>query len=426
MHTRGGTVESGSDNTIAETTACRGCGSPLVHTFVDLGMSPLCESFLPADRLDEAEMFYPLRVMVCDRCWLVQLREYVSPEHIFDDYAYYSSYSTAWLEHAREYVDAVIPRLGLTADSLAVELASNDGYLLKNFVERNIPSLGIEPAANVAEAAEAVGVETLVEFFDDTLAHTLVEQGKRADLIIGNNVLAQVPDLNTFVAGMRTLLKPGGTITLEFPHLARLMSENQFDTIYHEHFSYFSLIACEHIFAEHGLVIYDVEELWTHGGSLRLWVRHVEHTKLSVTDAVAELREREHTLGLDTLDAYRLFDAQVRRTKRRLLEFLIAAADRGETVVGYGAPGKGKHAAELLRHPRGPARVHRRPQPLQTRPLPPGHAHPRPPRLGPRRGETRLGADPPVEPQAGDHEADESHRRVGRAICGSHSGTDGI
>ena len=414
MHTRGGAVKSGSDNTTTQPTACRGCGAPLVHTFVDLGMSPLCESFLPADRLDEAEMFYPLRVMVCDRCWLVQLREYVSPEHIFDDYAYFSSYSTAWLDHAREYVDAVIPRLGLTADSLAVELASNDGYLLKNFVERDIPSLGIEPAANVAEAAEAVGIDTLVEFFNETLARGLVDQGKRADLIIGNNVLAQVPDLDTFVAGMRTLLKPTGTITLEFPHLARMMSENQFDTIYHEHFSYFSLIASEHIFAQHGLVVYDVEELWTHGGSLRLWVRHVENRELPVTDAVVELREREHTLGLDTLDAYRSFDLQVRRTKRRLLEFLIAAADRGETVVGYGAPGKGNTLLNYCGIREDLLAFYRRPQSLQTRAIPAGHAHPGPPGLGPRRCETRLGADPPVEPQAGDHEADAPHRRVGR------------
>ncbi len=325
----------------ATPTPCRTCGSPLRHTFVDLGMSPPCESFLPAGRLDEVEMFYPLRVMVCDGCWLVQLREYVSPEHIFDDYAYFSSYSTAWLDHASEYVEAVIPRLSLHGDSFVIELASNDGYLLRNFVERSIPNLGIEPAGNVAEAAEAVGVETLVRFFDDALAHELVTSGRRADLIIGNNVLAQVPDLNGFVMGMKTLLEPTGTITLEFPHLARLMAENQFDTIYHEHFSYFSLIACDALFARHGLRVYDIEELWTHGGSLRLWVRHVEHEALPVSDRVHELRRRERSLGLDTLAAYQSFDDQVRRTKRRLLEFLIAAANRGEKVVGYGAPGKG-------------------------------------------------------------------------------------
>jgi hypothetical protein len=249
-------------------TACRFCGSTNRRSFVDLGMSPLCESYVPSDKINDMEPFYPLHVWVCEKCLLVQLDEYVSPEHIFTEYAYFSSFSTAWLKHAEDYTAMISKRLGLGPQSLVVELASNDGYLLQYFVKRGIPALGIEPAANVAKSAVERGVETLVKFFGRELAASLKAEGRQADLVIGNNVLAQVPDLNSFVAGIRTMLKPTGTVTIEFPHLQRLVEGNQFDTIYHEHFCYFSLVAAERIFAAHDMTIFDVEELWTHGGSL--------------------------------------------------------------------------------------------------------------------------------------------------------------
>jgi len=252
---------------------CRFCNTPLAHTLCDLGMSPLCESILAADQINQMEPFYPLKVWVCHSCLLVQLEQYVSAEHIFTEYAYFSAFSTAWLDHARSYVAMITGRLGLGPTSQVIELASNDGYLLQYFVERGIPALGIEPAANVAEAARKRGVETLVRFFGRELGAELAAAGKRADLVIGNNVLAQVPDVNSFVAGIAAVLTPTGTATLEFPHLQRLIQGNQFDTIYHEHFGYFSLLAVEAIFAAHGLTIFDVEELWTHGGSLRIWAR---------------------------------------------------------------------------------------------------------------------------------------------------------
>ncbi len=253
---------------------CRLCDWPLEHTFVDLGMSPLCESFLTAAQLDAMEPYFPLSVQLCSQCFLVQLREYVSPAHIFTEYAYFSSYSTSWVAHAQSYCEMIAKRLDLQSDSLAVEIASNDGYLLQHFLPLGIPVLGIEPAANVAQVAIGKGVATRTEFFGTALAATLVAEGKQADLIIGNNVLAQVPDLNDFVAGMRTLLKPEGVITLEFPHLQRLIEGNQFDTIYHEHFSYFSLVTVDLMAAQHGLKLIDVEELATHGGSLRVYLAH--------------------------------------------------------------------------------------------------------------------------------------------------------
>ncbi len=253
---------------------CRLCGTGLEHTFVDLGMSPLCESFLAPDQLDAMEPYFPLHALVCGECFLVQLKEYVSPEHIFREYAYFSSYSTSWVAHAKAYCEAITKRLGLGPDSLAVELASNDGYLLQHFLPLGVPVLGIEPAANVAKVAIDKGIPSRVDFFGRRLAAELVAEGKRADLIIGNNVLAQVPDLNDFVAGMVRLLKPEGVITLEFPHLERLMAENQFDTIYHEHFSYFSFVTIERLAARHGLKLIDVEELSTHGGSLRVYLAH--------------------------------------------------------------------------------------------------------------------------------------------------------
>jgi len=323
------------------TTACRHCGTALSRSFVDLGMSPLCESFLPAAALDQMEPFYPLHVFVCDRCFLVQLREYVTPEDIFTEYAYFSSYATSWLDHARRYTDQMIDRFRLTPEHRVVEVASNDGYLLQYFVARGIPALGIEPAANVAEAARARGVETLVKFFGQRTAEELVRDGLQADLLLGNNVLAQVPDVNDFVAGMKTLLRAGGVITMEFPHLSQLVAGNQFDTIYHEHFSYFSFLSTERIFAAQGLDLFDVEELPTHGGSLRIYACHRGDTSHPSTDRVAAMRQREHAEGIDTLEFYTAFGQNVQATKRRLLQFLITAREQGLKVAGYGAPGKG-------------------------------------------------------------------------------------
>ena len=304
-------------------------------------MSPLCESFLAADQLDRMEPFFPLHVWVCGECFLVQLQEYVAPEQIFREYAYFSSYSSAWLKHAEDYVALATDRLGLDSRSLVIELASNDGYLLQYFVRRGIPCLGIEPAANVARAAEEKGVPTLVRFFGEAAARELQEAGRSADLIVGNNVLAQVPDLNSFVAGVAIALKPQGTVSMEFPHLMRLIDGNQFDTIYHEHFSYFSLMAVESIFGAHGLRIYDVDELWTHGGSLRIWAcRDLEGSRPAGA-AVRELRRRETESGFGRIDGYLGFEGRVRETKRRLLELLIEAKRAGKSIVGYGAPGKG-------------------------------------------------------------------------------------
>ena len=320
---------------------CRFCAAPLRHTFVDLGMSPLCESYLPAEKLDEMEPFYPLHVRVCERCFLVQVREYVRAEDIYSDYAYFSSYSDSWLEHARQYVDAMIERFGLGPQSRVVEVASNDGYLLQHFVARGVPVLGIEPAANVARVAQQKGIPTLVKFFGCRTAGELVAESGRADLLLGNNVLAHVPELNGFVAGLKLLLAPRGVITMEFPHLMRLVEGNQFDTIYHEHFSYLSLLAVQRVFAAHGLVIFDLEELSTHGGSLRLYARHARDTSKPVRPAVAELRDRELAAGYGRIETYLDFGERVAETKRRLLEFLITARREGKQVAGYGAPGKG-------------------------------------------------------------------------------------
>jgi hypothetical protein len=320
---------------------CRFCGATLHTTMVDLGMSPLCETFLLPEELNEPEVFLPLHVRVCERCLLAQVQEYVSPADIFEEYAYFSSYSTAWLDHARRYADRMCERLGLGADSLVVELASNDGYLLQWFVERGVSVLGVEPAANVAQVAIDKGIPTRVEFFGEEAARALVAEGGRADLVAGNNVLAQVPDLNSFVAGIAILLAPGGTVTIEFPHLQRLMAGNQFDTIYHEHFSYFSLLATEKVFAAHGLTLFDVEELWTHGGSLRVYGRHAGEADRPVTEAVERVRAGEVAAGLDRMDTYEAFGARVEATKRQVLRFLIDARDEGKRVVGYGAPGKG-------------------------------------------------------------------------------------
>lgn len=320
---------------------CRFCGTGLQYIFVDLGMSPLCESYLTADQLNQMEPFYPLHVYVCEKCFLVQLEEYVSPDHIFRDYAYFSSYSDSWLAHAKAYTDLVTQRFNLNEHSHVVELASNDGYLLQYFAEKGIPVLGIEPAANVAAVALDKGISSVVEFFNQQLARELASKGKRADLIIGNNVLAQVPDINDFVGGIKILLKPSGVVTIEFPHLMRLIEGNQLDTIYHEHFSYFSLIAVQAIFAAHGLTIFDVEELPTHGGSLRIYACHAEDTSKSVSQRVMELQDTEETKGYNNLEVYSAFAEKAKETKRNILEFLITAKCEGKSIAGYGAPGKG-------------------------------------------------------------------------------------
>lgn len=322
-------------------SACRLCGAKLRHTFCDLGMSPLSNAFLEADRLSAVERFYPLHAWVCSTCLLVQLEEFEAPEKLFSDYAYFSSYSNTWLRHVEDYVAAMIARFGFGSSSHVMEIASNDGYLLQYFKRRGIPVLGIEPAANVARAAEDKGIPTRVEFFGAQCAARLAADGPRADLIVANNVLAHVPALNDFVEGIRLLLAPCGTATFEFPHLLRLMLENQFDTIYHEHFSYFSLIAAERLFAAHALRVFDLEELPTHGGSLRLYICHAGEPKRARGKAMDKALADERSAGLDSLGAYAAFQEQVHETKRCLLEFLIEAKRAGKCIAAYGAAAKG-------------------------------------------------------------------------------------
>jgi len=321
-------------------TVCRFCGASLEAVFTDLGMSPLANSYLPPEAANAMEPFYPLRALVCGVCFLVQLEEFQTPERIFSDYAYFSSYSSTWLEHSRRYSEQMIERLGLNEASRVVEIASNDGYLLQFFHERQVPVLGIEPAANVAKVAQQKGIPTLVEFFGVQTARSLAEESA-ADLLLGNNVLAHVPDLNDFVAGMKILLKPGGVITMEFPHLMRLVEENQWDTIYHEHFSYFSFLTVTRVFEAHGLHLFDVEELPTHGGSLRIYGAHAEDVSKPESEAARELRERERAAGFEQLDTYMSFSRRVEHDKRQILRFLIDLKERGLRVVGYGAPAKG-------------------------------------------------------------------------------------
>jgi SAM-dependent methyltransferase len=335
------TIESPKIAAIKTMSFCRFCGQGLVCTFVDLGMSPLCESFLSTAQLNQMEPFYPLHVYICENCLLVQLKEYVAPENIFTEYAYFSSYSDSWLQHARAYTDMIVERFNIGAQSQVVELASNDGYLLQYFIEKGIPVVGIEPAANVAQAAIKKGIPTVVKFFGTKIAQELSADKGKADLVLGNNVLAHVPDLNDFVAGMKILLKPSGVITMEFPHLMRLMDENQFDTIYHEHFSYFSFATVEKVLAAHGLTIFDVEELSTHGGSLRIYARHNENTEGPATRRVIDLKAREEAAGFTRLKTYLYFAKKVEETKRNLLNFLIKAKREGKSIAGYGAPGKG-------------------------------------------------------------------------------------
>lgn len=326
---------------------CRFCGATLQRTFVDLGMSPLCETYPSATDLNGGEVYYPLHVYVCEKCLLVQLQQYESPENIFSDYAYFSSYSDSWLKHSENYCNKMAARLGLNAKSLVIEVASNDGYLLQYFVRKNVPVLGIEPAANVAKAGVEKGVPTLVKFLGSQLAEELAAEGRCADLVLGNNVLAQVHDLNDFVEGLKILLKPEGVLTLEFPYLLRLMEMNEFDTIYHEHFSYFSMLTTTRILEAHGLKVFDVEEYPTHGGSLRVYACRAESMTHPAGPRPKQLIDQERAAGLGAIEGYENFSVQVKQTKWALVDFLLTAAREGKSVAGYGAPGK---SATLLHY----------------------------------------------------------------------------
>lgn len=320
---------------------CRFCGEPLRHSFIDLGMSPLCETYIAPEDLNKKEDFFPLHAFVCSKCFLVQLDEYVAADEIFSEYAYFSSYSDSWVRHAKNYVEMAANRFRLDSQSMVVEVASNDGYLLQHVTERNIPCLGIEPAANIAKVAVDKGIPTEVRFFGVAAAQYVAAKYGHADLLAGNNVLAHVPDLNDFVAGIKILLASDGVATMEFPHLMRLEERNQFDTIYHEHFCYFSFLTIRQVFRAHKMTLFDVEELGTHGGSLRIYAKHAEDESKQIEKAVGELAEREIDMGFGRLEKYFGFAEKVKATKRKLLTFLIDAKDRGMSVVGYGAPGKG-------------------------------------------------------------------------------------
>ncbi len=388
---------------------CRFCNAALKHTFADLGTSPMANSYISEERYQQAEPFYPLHAYVCGECFLVQLLVYETGEDIFSDYAYFSSYSESWLRHAQAYTELVTRRFGLHGGSQVVEIASNDGYLLQYFKQGGIQVLGVEPAANVAEVAVAKGIPTVVKFFGVETARELAAGGRQADLMLGNNVLAHVPNLNDFVAGMKILLKPSGVITMEFPHLARLMAERQFDTIYHEHFSYFSFLTVEKVFAHHGLTLFDVEELSTHGGSLRIYARHSDDDSKPVSERAVALRERELRDGFADLGHYESFARQVIDTKWSILEFLIGERRRGKRIVGYGAPAKGNTLLNYcgIRTDMIEYTVDRSPH-KQGLYLPgtriPIHA---PERIA----ETLSGlrGDPALEPQGGDHGADGAH-----------------
>jgi len=320
---------------------CRFCGKKLTHLFVSLGLSPLSNSYLSKQQLNKREPFYVLDLYVCDSCFLVQLEEFESPEHIFSDYAYFSSYSDTWLKHVKAYVEKMIGTFKINCDSFVVEIASNDGYLLQYFMEKHIPVLGIEPAKNVAEVALKKGVPTERVFFGVETAKRLSAGGRRPDILLGNNVLAHVPDLNDFVKGLKIMLKPGGIITMEFPHLVKLVEDILFDTIYHEHFSYFSFLTVEKVFAFHGLTIFDVEKIPTHGGSLRIYAKHMEDTSKQISDNVLKLRAEEKAKGYDTLVPYLDFSERVVAKKMEILDFLINCKKANLKVVGYGAPAKG-------------------------------------------------------------------------------------
>jgi hypothetical protein len=325
---------------------CRLCGAKLTRTFVDLGMSPLCESYVPEERLDDPETFYPLHVRLCDACLLVQLPAYVPGEDIFSDYAYFSSYSDSWVAHAKLYAETMIGQRGLTRDSLVTEVASNDGYLLQHFKAEGIPVLGVEPAANVAEAARARGIPTEVQFLGADTGRQIAKQHGRADLVAANNVFAHVPDIRGFAAGLRALVKDDGLVTLEFPHLLRLIERRQYDTIYHEHYSYLSLLTSSRALATAGLQVVDVEELDTHGGSLRVHARP-DDAAGEPTEQVKAVLAAEEAAGLHTVTGHQEFAPAVLKIKSDLLDFLLTAAREGRSVAGYGAPGKGN---TLLNH----------------------------------------------------------------------------
>lgn len=321
---------------------CRFCSTELKHTFVDLGMSPIANDMLSAEKLNSMEPFFPLHVYVCEKCFLVQLPEHQSPEAIFNsEYTYFSSYSQSWLRHAKKYVDMMMDRFDFNGDSLVVELASNDGYLLQYFKEKNVPVLGIEPAGNAAQVAIDKGIPSLVKFFGKQTASELVDESKKADLILGNNVLAHVPDINDFVGGMKLLLKSSGVVTVEYPHVMSLIDNNQFDTIYHEHFSYLSLSTVNEIFEHHGFKLFDVQELPSHGGSLRVFATHAENDDLAPSDDLKNMLQKELDNGMRSLDHYLDYREKVNLTKRKLLEFLIEQKEAGKSIVGYGAPAKG-------------------------------------------------------------------------------------
>jgi 2-polyprenyl-3-methyl-5-hydroxy-6-metoxy-1,4-benzoquinol methylase len=320
---------------------CRFSGQPLHKSFVDLGMSPLANAYLRPEQLNKAEKFYPLHAYISEDTLLVQLEQFETPDQIFSDYAYFSSYSTSWLKHAKAYTDMMVDKFKFNHHTQVIEIASNDGYLLQYFLEKGIPVLGIEPAANIAKVAQDRGIATINKFFGVETAKELVMEGKLADLLIGNNVLAHVPDLNDFIAGMKAILKSNGILTMEFPHILQLIEQNQFDTIYHEHFSYFSFLTIEKIFAAHNLRIFDVEELPTHGGSLRIYARHDDADYPSIRERVRHLKEKEIAAGLHQIETYVTFGEKVKATKHKLLSFLLAAKAEGKSIVGYGAPAKG-------------------------------------------------------------------------------------
>lgn len=320
---------------------CRFCNTELRHTFADLGMSPIANAYIKPEEVNKAELFYPLHVYVCNKCFLVQLPSTISREiHFNDEYAYFSSYSQSWLLHAKDYVGMMMKRFGYSKKSLVVELASNDGYLLQYFKEKSVPVLGIEPCANVAEAAQKKGIKTLIKFFGVNTAKKLKKEGIKADLVIGNNVLAHVPDINDFVKGIEIILAPKGIVTIEFPHLKNLIDKIEFDTIYHEHYSYLSLITVEKIFAFHGMTIFDVKEIPTHGGSLRIFAKHTNNHDLSITQNVVSLRKKEVKAGFKKISMYEEFQEKVVEAKRQFIEYLVKQKKNGKKIVAYGAPAK--------------------------------------------------------------------------------------
>lgn len=320
---------------------CLNCDNKLKHTFADLGTSPLCEEFIKPEEINSGQQFYPLHAYVCDECFLVQVGEYVSPEEIYSDYRYFSSYSDSWLKHAWNYADMMVENFGINSDSFVVEIASNDGYLLQFFQDKNIPILGIEPSENVARAAINKGIPTEKLFFGKHTAEALHHKYRPADLILGNNVLAHVPEINDFIEGLTVMLKEDGIMTFEFPHLLQLVENNQFDTIYHEHFFYFSLVTVQSIFQQHGLKIFDVQELDTHGGSIRIFVTRYSNKDYEVSSNVDRIVALEKEKGFLNIDFYQLFDENIQQTKNDLLNLLIDLKKRGNTIAGYGAPGKG-------------------------------------------------------------------------------------